>query len=214
MIYQAIDEREMARKEYEEAIRLVPDYGVALNNFAALFFSSGEYYRARDMWDRAAKGDPFNSEYCFNLALCYSKTAEVALAIKYTKVALKLNPQLGSAYYLLGQLTREQGNYTESLNAYERFMELTGESSSPNRDEARRQIAEIKSFLGKKDLKPAVPSIQKPAQANPLAPTPMVAPKAQTGKRNIFVAALSRLFSPFKGLFSHGNHTDIAQNRP
>jgi Tfp pilus assembly protein PilF len=169
LIYQAIGQTELAQKEYQEAVRLIPDYAVALNNLAGLYFAQGQYESASEIWFKAARKDPFDSEYCFNLGLCYHKMSAPEKALRYLRVAVKLNPQRAGAFLLLGQLHFQRGEYAASLEAYERYLPLSDKENDAQRLEVERQIQTLKTILG---VRPAeLPRTTVPASAaSPLQP--------------------------------------------
>ena len=47
MIYQALGRTDLARREYEEILRFEPGLETALNNYATLLYSLGEFARAQ-----------------------------------------------------------------------------------------------------------------------------------------------------------------------
>jgi Tfp pilus assembly protein PilF len=210
LIYQTIGEQTLARQEYDEAIQQVPNYGVALNNYAALLFSAGEYSKARDLWIRAAKSDVLNSDYLFNLALCCLKTAEPETALRYVRLALKLNPQQSAAYCLEGRLLRARGDLLEALQSYQNSLASAAASGAPVMEEAKMQVEELKALLGAANSKPVPPPVAKPAQPAQSAMAPKTSSKLPERKKNKnkILSAFNYIASPFRGLFSH--HKPIA----
>jgi len=163
LIFQAIGHLELAQQEYEESIRLVPDYVLALNNLASLLFASSQYEQAAGLWLKTIQKDPLEADYYYNLGLCSARMNQPKKGIGYLQLTLKLNPREISASLLLGQLMFSVGDYEGALKAYEQCLALVPDAADGRRGDFQRQITLINSILGPKKNEERIPSADVPA---------------------------------------------------
>ena len=81
-----------AKKEFEEALRLRPDYAKARNGMGAVYFRSREMPEAAREFEEALKADPSLAEAHLNLGVALSRMGRVAEAISQCQEALRLRP--------------------------------------------------------------------------------------------------------------------------
>lgn len=115
----------LARHEYQAALRLDPDYTVALSNLAEIAFRQGDLLEARAWLEEAVKKTPALATARFNLGIVYARLGEEVKAIEQLQAGLELFPaNLEMRLKLIG-LLEKQGRSREAREAVEAGLELT-----------------------------------------------------------------------------------------
>ncbi len=139
-----LEEYSEALADYEEAIRVDPNYAVAYYNRGVIkFFSEKDYASALADYNKAIELKPdyydaYNSRGAVRFAL---KEYESALA-DYDE-AIRLNPGYAAAYNNRGNVKKELGRNAEALADYEEAIRL-----DPNYAEAYSGRGNVKRNLG------------------------------------------------------------------
>ena len=84
--------------DYDEAIRLKPDFAFALNNRGNAYYGKGHFDRAIKDYDLAIRLKPDFSEAFGNRGNVYRKKGQIARAIKDYDKAIKLDSQEADYY--------------------------------------------------------------------------------------------------------------------
>lgn len=87
----AIDE---ARRDYEKALLIRPNYPEALNNLGAADFSQGNYKQAIRLYRKALKLMPRSAVIAANLGTAYFARAKYASGLEAYQTAFRLDPNV------------------------------------------------------------------------------------------------------------------------
>jgi tetratricopeptide (TPR) repeat protein len=105
--------------ELDSALKLDPDYGMALNELAYTYSRSGDFERAIEYFRKYAALSPGDANPFDSMGELYFKLGRVDEAIVQFKKALEIKPDFGSEYriaYIFAML----GNYAEAMSWIER----------------------------------------------------------------------------------------------
>lgn len=92
--FQQMGQLNLAKKYFEEAIRLEPDYPEAINNLGTVYYSSKSYRRAISLFKRSLKrSGPVASVYA-NLGAAYFGRHDYKNSSASFEEALKLDPEV------------------------------------------------------------------------------------------------------------------------
>jgi tetratricopeptide (TPR) repeat protein len=122
--------------EFEEAIKLDPNYVEAHVNLGIGYAKQGMFDKAIAAYEEAIRLDPDIAEAHYNLGLAYAKQGMFDKAIPQYEEALKLNPDDADTHWNLGAAYADQGQADKAITEYKAAIEL-----DPN-------IAEVHYDLG------------------------------------------------------------------
>jgi tetratricopeptide (TPR) repeat protein len=86
-----------ARRDYEKALRLKPDYPDALNNLGATYFAERNYRRAVTLYQRALNLEPKSAVFTANLGTAYFAMGKAKEGAAAYRAAFALDPQIFDA---------------------------------------------------------------------------------------------------------------------
>ena len=90
-------EKNAAKKEFEHAVKKdkAESYqqGIRFNQLGRLYASTGEYKKARELYDKAISIDPYYVEAMANKGVTYEKEGKWSKALAYYKKALEIDKQ-------------------------------------------------------------------------------------------------------------------------
>lgn len=88
---------EEAKRDYEKALRLQPDFPEALNNLGAVYYAKKEYKKAEKYYRRAIRLDPGSASVYSNLGVAYFAQGKVQPGLAAFRAAYKLDPTIFAA---------------------------------------------------------------------------------------------------------------------
>src|ERR1039457_5031130 len=97
-----------ARKCYEQAIKLKPDYSEAINNLGTVYYAGKSYRRAISQYKKAIKIAPNSASIHSNLGTAYYARDQIALANEEYRSAMKLDPNVFERHSSYGVLLQER----------------------------------------------------------------------------------------------------------
>jgi tetratricopeptide (TPR) repeat protein len=97
-----------ARKCYEQAIKLKPDYSEAVNNLGTVYYAAKSYRRAISQYKKAIKLAPDSASIHSNLGTAYYARNQLALANEEYRIAMKLDPEVFERHSSYGVLLQER----------------------------------------------------------------------------------------------------------
>jgi tetratricopeptide (TPR) repeat protein len=113
-----------AIKNFNEAIRLDPEYAIAYSNRGIAYSKMGEYQQAINDYNHAIKLYPNYAKAYFNRAFTYSKLKNYQQAIADYTMAIQLNPTDANAYVLRGVIYSTLGNREKACEDQKKACEL------------------------------------------------------------------------------------------
>jgi tetratricopeptide (TPR) repeat protein len=97
-----------ARKNYEQAVRLKPDYPEAINNLGTVYYARKSFRRAITFYKRALKLSPDSASIYSNLGTAYFARKQYGEATDAFQTALKLDPEVFEHHSSYGVLLQER----------------------------------------------------------------------------------------------------------
>ena len=97
-----------ARKYYEQAIKLKPDYSEAVNNLGTVYYATKNYRRAISQYKKAIKLAPDSASIHSNLGTAYYSRNQLDLANEEYRIAIKLDPDVFEHHSSYGVLLQER----------------------------------------------------------------------------------------------------------
>ncbi|HNP17613.1 MAG TPA: tetratricopeptide repeat protein [Fulvivirga sp.] len=111
---------ELAKEYYWKAIKAGESVADAYCNLG-IIESEIDNVKAIDCFTKCLKEDPRHFEAHYNLANIYSEAGNLDLAKMHYNLAIKLEPDFGSAYYNLGLVLALKEEYEEAIDVLVRF---------------------------------------------------------------------------------------------
>ena len=106
--YHQLTQLDLARKYYEQAIKLKPSYSEAVNNLGTVYYATKSYRRAISQYKKAIKLAPDSASIHSNLGTAYYSRNLLALANEEYRIALKLDPEVFEHHSSYGSLLQER----------------------------------------------------------------------------------------------------------
>lgn len=94
MAYHHLFAMEEARRDYQRALQLRPDYPEALNNLGAIYYSKKNYGKAIRYYRKALVYDPKSAPVYSNLGTAWFARGKVQPAIEAYRTAFALDPKV------------------------------------------------------------------------------------------------------------------------
>jgi tetratricopeptide (TPR) repeat protein/DNA-binding winged helix-turn-helix (wHTH) protein len=117
-----------ARRGFERAIEINPDYGFAYNGYAYLLLSSGDLSAGLEAMQRARDLEPLSLPMNSILSSYYYYAREYERAVELGESALELDPQFPVAHASLGLAQLATGNNQQALKHFEDAARFSGEA--------------------------------------------------------------------------------------
>ena len=106
--YHQMQQLDNARKCYEQAIRLKPDYAEAINNLGTVYYARKSFGRAIRYYQKALKYAPNSASIYSNLGTAYFARKKYKEAMETYQIALKLDPNVFENHGSYGVLLEER----------------------------------------------------------------------------------------------------------
>jgi len=97
-----------ARKYYEQAVKLKPNYSEAINNLGTVYYAIKSYRRAISQYKKALKIAPDSASIHSNLGTAYFARNQIAQATEEFRTALKLDPNVFEHHSSYGVMLQER----------------------------------------------------------------------------------------------------------
>ena len=97
-----------ARKSYERALKLRPDYAEAINNLGTIYYAAKSYRRAISLYKKALRIEPDSASILSNLGTGYFARKNYELAFAAYQRALSLDPEVFENRSSVGVLLQER----------------------------------------------------------------------------------------------------------
>lgn len=117
-IYASMGEVNLAIKEYEEALKISPNYAPVYDNMQIVFDNTIAGYK------KILKKSPFFASVHYNLGLLYSKKGMLKEAESSYRKAVKLDPKLTQGYNNLGCILERSGLYDEAIKQFQKSIDI------------------------------------------------------------------------------------------
>lgn len=134
---------EAAIRDFEQAIRLSPDYSIALQNLGNVYREQGRWTEAQSTLERAVKLDPDDPEACYSLGMVFAQRDETTQAYEYLKRALTLRPDYPEALNNLGILYARTGRLLDAIVTFRKCIQ-----AAPDFDQGYLNLARAYAAKG------------------------------------------------------------------
>ena len=101
-------ELNLAKKEYEKAVKLNPKYSEAINNLGAIYYGQKSYRRAIRLYQKALVLTPRAASIHSNLGSAYFARKDYAKAAQCYQTALDIDPEVFEHHNQYGTLLQER----------------------------------------------------------------------------------------------------------
>jgi TolB-like protein/Flp pilus assembly protein TadD len=156
-----------AQQEFQRAIQLDPRYPTAHHWYAMSCLAPlAKLEEAREEMLLAQALDPISSIIARDLAVIFYYERDLDAALEQCDHAVELNPHFALAYWILGSVQEQRGDFDESAAAFQRAIQLAPQSPrmhaalgrtlalSGKREDALRILKEIRGLAGKRYVSP------------------------------------------------------------
>ncbi len=156
-----------AEREFQRAIGLDPRYATAHHWYAVSCLAPlGRLDQATDEILLAQSLDPISSIIARDLARVHYYKQDYEIALDQCDHAIGLNPHFSPAYWMLGLVQEQRGDFDEAAAAFQRAIQLSPQSPlmqaglgrtlalSGKQSEARRILQELLGLAGKRYVSP------------------------------------------------------------
>jgi tetratricopeptide (TPR) repeat protein len=106
--YHQLLQLDNARKYYDQAVKLKPDYAEAINNLGTVYYAKKSYRRAISYYRRALKLSPESASIYSNLGTALFARKQYPQATEAFQTALKLDPDVFEHHSTYGVLLQER----------------------------------------------------------------------------------------------------------
>jgi tetratricopeptide (TPR) repeat protein len=131
---------------FQEALRVSPDYWIALENLGNAYRQQRQWDDARAALERAVAGRPKDPEANYSLAMVYAQTDNTERAYQYLQRALTLRPAYPEALNNLGILYLRTRRRDEAVAKFEECI-----SVAPGFDQSYLNLARVFALEGERD---------------------------------------------------------------
>jgi tetratricopeptide (TPR) repeat protein len=136
---------------FQEALRLSPDYWIALENLGNAYRQQKRWDDARAALERAVAARPADPEATYSLAMVYAQTDDTDRAYEYLENALKLRPDYPEALNNLGILYLRTRRRDDAVAQFQQCIRV-----APAFDQSYLNLARVYSLEGDRDKARAV----------------------------------------------------------
>jgi Flp pilus assembly protein TadD len=106
--YHQLMQLDSARKCYEQAVKLKPDYHEAINNLGTIWYAKKSYRRAITQYKKAIKLAPDSASIHSNLGTAYFARKDFEPAMEEFRIALQLDPNVFEHHNSYGVMLQER----------------------------------------------------------------------------------------------------------
>ena len=106
--YHQMQQLDNAKKYYEQAVRLKPDYAEAINNLGTVYYAKKSFGKSIRYYQRALKYAPKSASIYSNLGTAYFARKKYKEAMETYQTALKLDPNVFENHGSYGVLLEER----------------------------------------------------------------------------------------------------------
>ena len=119
-----------AIRQYQETLRLKPDYAEAYNNLGVAFDRKGQIDEAIRQYQEALRLKPDYAEAHNNLGNALVKKGQIDEAIRQYQEAIRLKPDYANAHNSLGAALAMKGQTDEAIRQFQEALRLKPDSAN------------------------------------------------------------------------------------
>jgi len=133
--------------EFEQALKINPNYFFGLNNLGNIYGKQKKYEEAIKYFKKALNQKSDYSPAYYNIARAYHLTGKKHEAAKAYKKAIQYNPYFEQAFYNLAYLSMELSSFDEAIENFNKFIKM-----QPNHARAHFGLGNAMMMKGQLDL--------------------------------------------------------------
>ena len=119
-------------EEYNEAIRIYPEYKAAIGALGVSYYRLGNKELAYEYYDRAIRMGTTDATTYNNMAVLFSETGNHRKALEYYERAVVYDPYYFDAWRNIGNTQYELGNNAASIEAFRKAIEYKNSDAMVN----------------------------------------------------------------------------------
>lgn len=126
VLYQSIGEVEQAEENFKYSLKLDKDNSGTMNNYGQFLCSQGKVEEAEELFNDAAADPLYRTPEAAltNAGSCALMNGRERDAVDYFERALKLNPRVARALFLMADIEYDNQNYFASNSYLKRYLEV------------------------------------------------------------------------------------------
>jgi type IV pilus assembly protein PilF len=126
IVYQALDELDLAERHFARAVDLDPRDATALNAYGSLLCGRGRYELAQQQFRQALENPLYQTPWVplYNAGLCAREAGDLASAEASLRGALSRNPRFAPALLSMARVSYDSGSYLSARAYLERFRDV------------------------------------------------------------------------------------------
>ena len=113
-----------AMRQYEQALRIRPDYGEAHNNLGTALLEQGKVPEAIGHFEQALRLEPDDADIHYDLGVALQRVGQTLEAMGHYDQALRIRPDFVEAHNNLGAALMGQGRLPEAIDHFEQALRL------------------------------------------------------------------------------------------
>ncbi len=123
--YNALYDQDKARRFFEKAIEIDPDYMEARASFAGMLLDIGDLDESIRQLNLVTQRDKSNGMAWYLQAQAYCRKEMYREGISSAKRAIEITPENGEAHFWLAESQRLAGSYQDSVDSYQSYLRLS-----------------------------------------------------------------------------------------
>lgn len=144
--YLTMGDRKRAMAEFENALKIKPDYGDCIANIGSIYIGDGNLKKAEEYYKKALEIQPDNLFAKRTLASFYAyKTGKIHKGVRIFKEILKEYPEDLNSYLYLGEIYYSIRLYDDALEFFKKALEIEKDYKW-----IKDKIEEIEKFINEK----------------------------------------------------------------
>ena len=130
LVYQDIEEYDLALRHYKRAIKLMPNFSEAVNNMGTLYSRMKEWDKALECFQQAASDILYRTPHFayHNMGLVYFYKGDYAKAVEFYQKALKLEPSYVNVHFDLAAAYITLNRNEDAIDVYKKAIALDSKS--------------------------------------------------------------------------------------
>ena len=133
LIYQNINQYDLAFVHIKKAIKLKPDFSEAYNDMGVFYSQQGKLEDALDCFNKALKNVLYKTpQFAYhNIGLVYFRMKDYNKAVEFYLKSISLSPNYMEAYFDLANTYEVLGDNVKTINTYKKIIDLGPGSLAP-----------------------------------------------------------------------------------